>query len=59
MSDFEINMFYGKAFDQCVACSRKVLDEYTNNREEFMLSILNDPQFIHKVTGMDKVIAEM
>lgn len=59
MSDFDINMFYGRAFDQCVACSKKVLEEYTNHKEEFMLSVMNDPQYIHKVTGMDVVLKEM
>jgi hypothetical protein len=35
-----------------VACSRYILDEYVNNREEFMLNVLNDPSFIHKVTKL-------
>lgn len=53
MSDFETNILYGPAFEQCVACSRYILDEYVANRDEFMLRVLNDPSFIHKVTKLD------
>ena len=59
MSDFEVNIFYGRAFDQCVACSKKVLDEYSNNKEEFMLGVLNNPQYIHDVTGLADDIRQM
>ena len=52
MGDFETSIFYGKAFDQCVACSRFVLDEYLNDRDEFLMKVLNDPSFIHKVTKL-------
>lgn len=52
MSDFETNLFYGRAFEQCVACSKFILDEYNSNREEFMLKILNDPSFIHQVVHL-------
>jgi ubiquitin-like modifier-activating enzyme ATG7 len=52
MSEFEVSIFYGRAFDQCVACSKFVLDEYNNNREEFMLAVLNNPSYIHQVTKL-------
>lgn len=32
MGDFDINMFYGRAFDQCVACSKHILEEYKNHK---------------------------
>lgn len=54
MGDFETSIFYGRAFDQCVACSKYILDEYISNREEFMLNVLNDPSFIHKVTKLQE-----
>lgn len=52
MGDFETSIFYGKAFEQCVACSSFILEAYNKNREEFMLQVLNDPSFIHRVTGL-------
>ncbi len=52
MSDFETNILYGPAFEQCVACSKFILDAYIENKEDFMLNVLNDPSFIHKVTKL-------
>lgn len=52
LGDFETSIFYGRAFDQCVACSKFVLDKYLEDRDEFMLQVINDPSFIHQVTGL-------
>lgn len=52
MSDFETHLFYGRAFDKCVACSEYILDEYNNDRENFMVKVLNDPSFIHEVVQL-------
>lgn len=59
MGDFDINMFYGRAFDQCVACSKFILEEYINHKEDLMLGVMNDPLYIPKKTGMDKIIEDM
>jgi ubiquitin-like modifier-activating enzyme ATG7 len=32
IGDYETSIFYGRAFDQCVACSRYILEEYNSNR---------------------------
>jgi ubiquitin-like modifier-activating enzyme ATG7 len=47
MSELEVSIFYGRVFDQCVACY-----EYNNNREGFMLAVLNNPSYIHQVTKL-------
>lgn len=31
LGDYETSIFYGRAFDQCVACSKYIHDEYVNN----------------------------
>lgn len=54
MSEFDNQIFYGKAFEKCVACSKHILEEYNANRDEFMLKVLNDPSFIHKVTKLQE-----
>lgn len=59
MSEFEVSIFYGRAFEQCVACSKLVLDAYNNQREEFMMQVLNDPSYIHRVTGLDVELKKM
>lgn len=54
LGDFETAIFYGRAFEQCVACSGFILDKYLQDRDEFVLQVINDPSFIHKVTGLQK-----
>lgn len=54
LGDFETSIFYGRAFEQCVACSSFILDSYLQDRDEFMLRVINDPSFIHQVTGLQK-----
>ena len=58
MSDFETHLFYGRAFDKCVACSDYILKEYSENRDEFMLKVLNDPSFIHEVVQLKEELEE-
>jgi ubiquitin-like modifier-activating enzyme ATG7 len=58
LGDFETSIFYGRAFDQCVACSKFILDCYNTERDGFMLRVLNDPSFIHEVTGLKKELEE-
>lgn len=41
-----------------MACSKFILDEYVNNREEFMLKVLNDPSFIHQVVNLKDELEE-
>jgi len=42
---FSFNDFIN-VFHSCVACSKYVLDEYTKNRNEFLLKVINDPQYL-------------
>lgn len=58
MSDFESQIFYGKAFEKCVACSEYIWKEYSENRDEFMLKVLNDPSFIHEVVKLKDELEE-
>ena len=58
MSDFETHLFYGKAFDKCVACSEYILDQYNEDRDQFMLKVLNDPSFIHEVVQLKEELEE-
>ncbi|KRX07613.1 Molybdenum cofactor biosynthesis, MoeB [Pseudocohnilembus persalinus] len=53
MSDFETQVYYGKAFNNCIACSDFILQEYNKNRDEFLLRVINDSQFLHQVAEID------
>lgn len=41
-----------------MACSEYILDQYSENRDEFMIKVLNDPSFIHEVVQLKDELAE-
>jgi len=43
-----------KAFENCIACSEYVLDEYLNKRNEFMIRVINDPDYLQNVTKISE-----
>ncbi|XP_051912735.1 uncharacterized protein LOC127595074 [Hippocampus zosterae] len=56
MSDFATNLYYGRAFDQCIACSEHVLGQYLSRREQFLLEVINNPKYIHEVTNLRELL---
>ncbi|CAM6001542.1 unnamed protein product [Sphagnum balticum] len=58
LSDFETKIYYSRGFPNCVACSEYVLQEYSNNRDEFMLRIMNDPDYLQTVTKISTLLEE-
>lgn len=58
MSDFNVNLYYGKCFDQCIACSEFVLDQYLKCREKFILEIINNPKYVHEVTNLKEMLEQ-
>lgn len=43
----------------CVACSDRVVNEYLNNREKFLIDIMNDPYYIEKISGVADLIKDI
>ena len=37
---------YGESFDKCIGCSKKIIEAYQNNKEEFLLKACNHPDFL-------------
>ncbi|CAA9997686.1 unnamed protein product [Nesidiocoris tenuis] len=40
------------AFSQCIACSPKVIDQYENNRDEFLEKVFNSAIYLEELTGL-------
>lgn len=43
----------------CIACSEYVLDEYLKNRDEFLLKVINSPDFLQDVTKITETLQAM
>lgn len=46
MGEFETRIMYGRAFENCVACSDYVLDEYLRDRDNFLQRVINEPDYL-------------
>ena len=42
-----------------MACSEYVQVEYNDNREKFLISVMNDPYYIENICGVEKIINDI
>lgn len=42
-------------FNQCTACSHKVLEEYEKRGNEFIIDVLNSTKYLEKLTGISEI----
>lgn len=42
-------------FPQCIACSQKVIKEFDENREEFLMKVFDSAEYLEAITGIDKI----
>lgn len=43
---FDTQIMFSNAFEHCLGCGKKVVQEYIENREEFMVKALTDPDYL-------------
>lgn len=51
-----INKKNFKLFYSCIACSEYVLDEYLQNGNDFILHVINTPDFLQDVTKITETL---
>ncbi|XP_025423937.1 ubiquitin-like modifier-activating enzyme ATG7 isoform X2 [Sipha flava] len=52
LCDFQQIMPCTPSFFQCIACSLKVVNDFLNNREEFLLNVFRNPNYLEDLTGL-------
>ncbi|CAD8087141.1 unnamed protein product [Paramecium primaurelia] len=58
LSDFEVRLFYGRAFKHCVACSQQILDALEKNPQSFLLEALNRPDVLQDISGITEELTQ-
>jgi hypothetical protein len=43
---------YGEVFDKCIGCSAKIAESFVENRQDFLIKALNNPDFLEDITGI-------
>ncbi|CAI5975376.1 unnamed protein product [Closterium sp. NIES-65] len=57
LSSFSQLPITGFAFPQCTACSPTVVSAYRERRYAFLMDAFNDPTYLERITGLDKLHA--
>ena len=57
--NYEINHYNFKYNTTCVACSDNIIKNYKEHREEFAVSVMNDPYYVEKTCGVHQLIKDM
>jgi len=52
LSNFSTNVMYGECFNKCIGCSKVIQDMYTKNRDDFLISAMNNPDYLEDCTGI-------
>jgi ubiquitin-like modifier-activating enzyme ATG7 len=49
----------GQAFDKCTACSSTVVNEFRERGENFVLEVLNRPNYLEDLTGLTELLSDI
>eukprot|EP01095_Lingulamoeba_sp_RSL-Kostka_P017885 TRINITY_DN956_c2_g2_i1.p2 TRINITY_DN956_c2_g2~~TRINITY_DN956_c2_g2_i1.p2 ORF type:complete len:277 (-),score=117.38 TRINITY_DN956_c2_g2_i1:94-924(-) len=58
LSNFNNSVILGHAYEKCTACSKIIIDEYHERKEEFVLKACNEPKYLEDLSGLTKMKEE-
>ncbi|XP_055715458.1 ubiquitin-like modifier-activating enzyme ATG7 [Phlebotomus papatasi] len=58
ISSFEQILPATENFSQCIACSHKILEEYSKRKVDFILDALNTSKYLEDLTGITEMMKE-
>lgn len=53
-SNYQFHQYENSKYENCTACSLKVLSEYVKNKKDFLINSLNNPKILNKYSGFDE-----
>ncbi|KAL2642114.1 hypothetical protein R1flu_009701 [Riccia fluitans] len=57
VAHFSQMVVVGSAFDKCTACSSTVVEEFRRRGMEFVIEVLNRPNYLEDLTGLTEMVA--
>ena len=57
--DYNMTCFRFNGNKNCVACSEGMIKAYLEQRDEFLVNVMNDPYYIEKTSGVQELIKNM
>jgi ubiquitin-like modifier-activating enzyme ATG7 len=58
LAEFRTISIRGAAYSRCTGCSDTVLEAYERKGWDMMLQAFNEPGYLEKLTGLDKLAEE-
>lgn len=55
LSTFQHILPATERFSQCIACSEKVVDEFRQSGDEFLMKVFDSADYLETITGIDKM----
>jgi len=52
LSDYQQIMPFTPSFFQCIACSKTVVNDFLNKKEEFLNNVFTNPTYLEDITGL-------
>ena len=59
MSHYKVETLYGKANPNCVACSPRILLEYTKKGPSFVEALAQNPDLLQSLSGITEILEGM
>jgi ubiquitin-like modifier-activating enzyme ATG7 len=55
IKDYKMHKVKGKQFDRCTACSYKILKEYEDRGEDFVVDAIREPEMLERISGLEEL----
>ena len=44
-----------KPYEYCSCCSNKIIEEYKKNNKQFIIKVLNNPEYLEEISGLKQL----
>lgn len=55
ISNMKFQLPISKPYEYCSCCSVKIINEYKKNKQNFLIKVLNNPEYLEEISGLNKL----